>query len=164
PPVRPPGLRRSQACSPVPKRPWHLSLSVRYLHSSARPFPSYARTPAGGLTTCFTAADVDGCRSPFEVSLLATAAVNYAAGRFFSAQVTVASTSLARAAHHLEQIRRRDRELRHPNTDCVRNGVGHSRRRRHDRHFGDTAHAVRMAGVRDFDDDRVDQRQVEAGG
>ena len=42
------------------------------------------------------------------------------------------------------------------------NRVGNGRRRRHDRHFADAAHAVGMTRVRHFHQDRVDHRQVQA--
>ena len=44
----------------------------------------------------------------------------------------------------------------------VRHRIGDRRQRRHDRRFADAAHAVRMVGVGNLEDLRVDERQVGA--
>jgi hypothetical protein len=63
--------------------------------------------------------------------------------------------------HPLQHPPRTHRQLVQPHVDRVVNGVGDGFRWRND---GDLADAVGVVGVGDFDDDRVDHGEVQAGG
>src|SRR5712691_9860165 len=60
----------------------------------------------------------------------------------------------------LENLRRRHRQLSEADAGGVFHRVGDRPERRDDGRLADAAHAVRMARVRDLDEDRVDHRHV----
>src|SRR5438093_4045020 len=72
-------------------------------------------------------------------------------------------TSTTRGMTLLERLQyfgRRHRQLGEADASSVLHGVGDRAERRDDGRLADAAHAVRMARVRDFDEDRVDHRHV----
>src|SRR6266852_8206791 len=64
----------------------------------------------------------------------------------------------------LEHLRRRHRQLSEADAGGVFHRVGDRPERRDDGRLADAAHAVRMARVRDLDEDRVDHRHVGGHG
>src|SRR3989442_2782768 len=86
--------------------------------------------------------------------------VNSATPPVICARLPTSTTRGMTLLERLQYFGRRHRQLGEADAGGVLHGVGDRPERRDDGRLADPAHAVRMARVRDFDEDRVDHRHV----